>query len=83
MVRNWIIHKLKIAPCYYEEVIAYRKTFEIRKNDRYFKVGDRVLLKEYVNGEYTGRSVMFKITYLTDYEQKEGYCVFSIYPVNN
>ncbi|MBC9809525.1 DUF3850 domain-containing protein [Carnobacterium maltaromaticum] len=48
--------------------MAYRKTFEIRKNNRDFQVGDRVLLKEYVNGEYTGRSIMFKITYLTNYE---------------
>ncbi|MDZ5757545.1 ASCH/PUA domain-containing protein [Carnobacterium maltaromaticum] len=78
MVKVVTIHELKIAPCYYEEVIAYRKTFEIRKNDRDFQVGDRVLLKEYINGEYTGRSVMVKITYLTDYEQKKGYCVFSI-----
>ncbi|TFJ75461.1 hypothetical protein CKN94_07410 [Carnobacterium maltaromaticum] len=76
-----IIHELKIAPCYYEEVITYRKMFEIRKNDRDFQVGDRVLLKEYVNGEYTGKSVIFKIAYLTNYEQKKGYCVFSISPV--
>lgn len=81
MVRVVTIHELKIAPCYYEEDIACRKTFEIRKNDRDFQVGDRVLLQEYLDGEYTGRSVMFKITYLTDYEQKEGYCVFSMYPV--
>lgn len=81
MVKVVIIHELKITTCYYEEVITYRKTFEIRKNDRDFQIGDRALLMEYVNGEYTGRSVMFKITYLTNYEQKKGYCVFSIFPV--
>ncbi|WP_157456406.1 DUF3850 domain-containing protein [Carnobacterium maltaromaticum] len=81
MVKVVTIHELKIAPCYYEEVIAYRKTFEIRKNDRNFQVGDRVLLNEYVDGIYTGNSMLFKITYITDYGQINGYCVFSIYPV--
>ncbi|MDZ5760540.1 hypothetical protein RAK27_18010 [Carnobacterium maltaromaticum] len=38
-------------------------------------------VKKYVDREYTGRSVMFKITYLADYEQKKGYNVFSISPV--
>lgn len=81
MVRVVTIHELKIAPCYYGEVIAYRKTFEIRKNDRDFQVGDRVRLNEYENGIYTGNSMLFEITYINDYCQINGYCVFSIYPV--
>lgn len=33
-------------------------------------------VKKYVDREYTGRMVMFKNTYLTDYEQKKWDCVF-------
>lgn len=76
-----IIHELKILPCYYREVIAFRKTFEIRKNDRNFQKGDRVRLNEYEHGAYTGNSMLFEITYINDYGQIKGYCVFSIYPV--
>lgn len=41
-------HHLKILPEYFEEVIAGKKPFEIRFNDRNFKVGDRVELREYL-----------------------------------
>ncbi|EED1975124.1 DUF3850 domain-containing protein, partial [Listeria monocytogenes] len=41
------IHDLKILPIYFAEVVAKRKTFEIRKNDRDFCVGDMVRLKEW------------------------------------
>ncbi|HFQ4945418.1 TPA: DUF3850 domain-containing protein [Vibrio vulnificus] len=37
-------HQLKIKPEHLEAIIAGDKTFEIRKNDRDFKVGDRVTL---------------------------------------
>ena len=71
------VHELKTLPKYFVAVAAGRKTFEIRKNDRDFKIGDKVTLKEW-DGEYTGQEVDVVITYITDYEQKEGYIVFSI-----
>lgn len=71
------IHDLKILPIYFAEVVAKRKTFEIRKNDRVFCVGDMVRLKEWEKGDYTGREVTARITYLTDFQQKLGYLVFS------
>lgn len=40
-------HELKILPKYFEDVMTGKKNFEIRKNDRDFKVGDYLLLKEY------------------------------------
>lgn len=42
------------------------KTFEVRKNDRNFKVGDTLILREYYNEsrEYTGRSVTVKVTHI-------------------
>ena len=43
------------------------KTFEIRKDDRGFQVGDELLLREYRPEEkrYTGRQVLVAVTYLT------------------
>ena len=78
-------HYLKILPEYYSAVDSGAKTFEIRKNDRGFKVGDIITLEEFGNTEvadgclegYTGSSVTGVITFITDYEQKEGYVVFS------
>lgn len=41
------IHELKIWPPYYREVVNGVKTFEVRKYDRDFRVGDILILKEY------------------------------------
>jgi len=43
-------HKLKILPQYFKAVVDGTKPFEIRKNDRGFKIGDTLLLKEYKEG---------------------------------
>ncbi|EKE9396609.1 DUF3850 domain-containing protein, partial [Listeria monocytogenes] len=48
------VHELKILPEYYEDIVAGRKTFEIRKNDRDFQVGDYLILKEFKDGNHTG-----------------------------
>ncbi len=71
-------HNLKIANEYFEAVNEGLKTFEIRNNDRNFKVEDIVNLEEIdENKEYTGRKVTGKITYITNYAQMSGYVVFS------
>ncbi|EAG8216178.1 DUF3850 domain-containing protein [Listeria monocytogenes] len=49
------VHKLKILPKFFQEKIALKKSFEIRKNDRDYKVGDTLALQEFKNGTYTGR----------------------------
>ena len=41
-----VIHRLKILPEYFEAQKNRVKTFEIRKNDRNFKVGDKLMLYE-------------------------------------
>lgn len=73
-----VIHNLKINSCYFEHVINKEKTFEIRKNDRNFQVGDYIYLNEWnkEKGTYTGRKVKGKIIYITDYEQIDNYVVF-------
>ena len=71
-------HNLKIANEYFEAVNEGLKTFEIRNNDRNFKVEDIVNLEEIdENKEYTGWKVTGKITYITNYAQMSGYVVFS------
>lgn len=74
------VHKLKIEPQYYDALLLGIKTFEIRKNDRDFKVGDILKLSEYKDGYYTGGSHRAKIIYITDYAQQEGYVVMGIEP---
>ena len=74
-------HKLKILPKYYNEVLVGKKKFEIRKNDRDFKEEDVVILKEFVDGIYTGRYIKAIIDYIFNggsYGLEKGYCIFSI-----
>ena len=76
-----IKHDLKILPQYFEAVIKGRKKFELRKNDRDFKVGDIFVLREWKDGEYTGRYCVGSIGYVlqncSEYGLKDGYCIFS------
>ncbi|BDX48164.1 DUF3850 domain-containing protein [Enterococcus hirae] len=73
-------HELKILPEYFEAVTSGRKQFEIRKNDRDYKVGDLLILREHDIwvDEFTGNSYKAEITYITDYAQKDGYVVMGI-----
>lgn len=73
-------HILKIAPEYFKAVEDGSKTFEIRFNDRDFKKGDWVILKEYIKerDEYTGDVLTRKIGFITDFSQINGYVVFAL-----
>ncbi|ORJ53953.1 RNA-binding protein [Levilactobacillus brevis] len=73
-------HELKIQPKYFNAVLMGTKTFEIRKNDRGYKVGDMLILKEWIPDIqiHTGKELARKVTYITDYQQKPGYVVMSI-----
>lgn len=78
-----MIHYLKILPRYYRAVLERRKTFEVRKNDRPFAVGDGVCLREYdpqYDNGYTGRVWRGYITYILNDPLycKEGYIIMSI-----
>ncbi|WP_273857055.1 DUF3850 domain-containing protein [Photobacterium sp. GSS17] len=65
------LHDLKIKTEYLKAILDGDKTFEIRKNDRDFKVGDRVRLND---GK---RYLVIRIKYITDFAQQDGYVVFS------
>lgn len=73
-------HHLKILPKYYMDVECGIKSFEIRFNDRGFKVGDILYLEEYCGGEATGRMLMREVCYMIDDPAycKEGYVVLGL-----
>jgi ASC-1-like (ASCH) protein len=73
-------HELKLETDYFGSVFAGLKTFEIRFNDRNYQVGDTLVLREWdwFSETFTGREVEKKVTYITNYEQKDGFVVMSI-----
>jgi hypothetical protein len=71
-------HKLKTLPKWYKDVVSGAKTFEVRRNDRNFQVGDTLLLQEWSQESgYTGKSVERDVFYILDETEylKEGYVV--------
>jgi hypothetical protein len=56
----------------------------VRKNDRDYKVGDYLELKEFTNGDYTDRSILVQITYVLDNPNycKANYVILGIVPIN-
>lgn len=72
-----MIHELKILECYATAKVHGDKLFEIRDNrDRGFQKGDYVKYKVLCNYDHVLEKKLYEITYVTNYEQKEGYVVF-------
>jgi hypothetical protein len=75
------IHKLKILPKYFNLVLEGDKNFEIRKDDRNYKIGDALLLQEYENGNYTGcdctREILYILKDAPQFGLAKGYCIIS------
>ena len=59
-----MIHELKIKNEYLLAVIDGSKTFELRKDDRDYKVGDYLHLQGYYNGKYNHLEAVKEITYI-------------------
>ncbi|MFT8350066.1 ASCH/PUA domain-containing protein [Clostridium saccharoperbutylacetonicum] len=84
------IHELKILPQYFNVVADGSKTFEIRKNDRDYQVGDKLVLEEWecLERGYTGEEITKKIKYkITSYEFpegiQEGYCILGLEDIDD
>ena len=68
------IHELKTWPEFFEPLYDGTKTFEVRKNDRGFRVGDRLRLREWevpevftgqeIEQGYTGRELLVEVTFI-------------------
>lgn len=88
-----MVHVLKLLSKYYYDSLVNTKTFEIRKNDRGFRIGDILKLVE-INPDLkddkmqlegvTGRYHYKLITYILDDEEylKEGYVCLGLQPIS-
>lgn len=85
-----IIHNLKCWPEFFNAILRGDKTFDIRFNDRDFRSGQEIVLKEWVPNDiehsdrspgYTGRILHRKINYTLTGEQfgiKEGFIILNL-----
>lgn len=77
-----MVHELKIERKYFLSVFFNKKRFELRKNDRDYKVGDTLALKEFNNGVFSGLVIYCKITYILknvpNYGLNKDYVILSI-----
>lgn len=78
-------HMLKLLPQYFKPVEEGTKTFEIRENDRDYKVGDTLILREYLNNDclsgYTGQAISKEVSYILEggqYGLEDGYCILGL-----
>lgn len=79
-VREPKTHEVKLVASWWNDITSGKKRFELRKNDRGYKVGDKLLMQEYAAGAFTGRTIMADITYmLEEYTGlTEGYAILGI-----
>ncbi|MGA8121086.1 DUF3850 domain-containing protein [Rouxiella badensis] len=74
-------HELKIKPEHFDPVFTGVKTAELRINDRGYKAGDLLKLREFSNGDYTGSYVWRRVTHVADVgDLSEGYVLLSMTP---
>jgi len=86
-------HEVKCWPEFFGPIALGIKTFDLRRNDRDYKVGDFIKLKEWnpVPGEYTGDVCVKRIVYILDatgptpeplpqpkWGLERGYCILSL-----
>lgn len=75
-------HVLKTWPESFQAVWEMKKLFEIRKDDRGFRAGDRIWLREYdpAADSYSGRAIHAIVTYVTNFPDglRDGYVAMSL-----
>ena len=78
-------HFVKLVQPFFRDVREGKKTFELRKEDRDYKVGDYLVLEEYdpQTKLYQGREINTRITYILSSEYsrygiKPGFCILGI-----
>lgn len=73
------VHQIRLGESFFDDACSNVKSFELRKNDRGYKVGDILEMMEFADGRNTGRMVRKLVTYiLEDYTGLEdGYCIMA------
>lgn len=61
-------HEVKSWVHLFKPILDGRKTYDLRKNDRNYRVGDTVRLMEYdpEAGRFTGMGCLVEVTYITN-----------------
>ena len=74
------VHDIRLAAMYFEDVAKGKKTFELRKNDRDYKVEDILEMMEFKDGKNTGRIIRAEVIYLLENYTglSEDYCIMGI-----
>lgn len=82
MALEIMTHALKTWPQYWKAIANGTKTFEVRKNDRNFQVGEKLILQEFDPKEgYSGGEIEREISFILEGGQfgiKKGYCVIGL-----
>lgn len=77
-------HRLKTEKKFFNAVCDGKKTFEVRKDDRNFQVGDKLILEEWDNGQFQYAVCTVIVTYILGREEDEkqyvpeGYVILGI-----
>ena len=59
-----VVQRLKTLPAFYNAVLIGEKTFEVRYNDRDYRVGDVLILREWTGRGYTGENIVVRVSYI-------------------
>ena len=78
-------HEIKCFPKYFDALVDGLKNFEVRKNDRDYKVGDSLLIREYDSEKksYTGYELYAPVVYILENNESftglaEGFVVLGL-----
>ena len=78
-------HEIKCFPKYFDALVDGLKNFEVRKNDRDYKVGDSLLSREYDSEKksYTGYELYAPVVYILENDESftglaEGFVVLGL-----
>lgn len=76
-------HDIKATPEHFNDLWEGRKTFEARLNDRDYKVGDKLLIREYLPkmDYYTSRYILAEVSHILYGGAcgiEQGHCIMSL-----
>lgn len=88
------LHRVKSWPEFFSTIIEGRRTHELRRNDRNYKLGDELELHEYRfdSGIYTGRICKVEISSITSTQEpcavsnealNKDFCILSVKLIPN